>query len=78
MPEGDWGARQSDVIETEALLCYMSPMTTWPRSFGPSSTGDGVKAHSTLAFAAIGDHSRLPSRFFPRFGASDGSLLRLD
>jgi hypothetical protein len=31
-------------------------------------------AHSTLAFAAIGDHARLPWRFFARLCASDGSL----
>jgi hypothetical protein len=31
-------------------------------------------AHSTLAFAAIGDHVRLPWRFFARLFASDGSL----
>ena len=34
----------------------------------------GVKAHSTIAFAAIGDHARLPARFFARLFASDGSL----
>jgi hypothetical protein len=34
----------------------------------------GVNAHSTMAFAAIGDHARLPSRFFGRLFASDGSL----
>jgi hypothetical protein len=33
-----------------------------------------VNAHSTLAFAAIGDHARMPSRFFARLFASDGSL----
>jgi hypothetical protein len=32
-------------------------------------------AHSTMAFAAIGDHARLPARFFARLFASDGSLL---
>jgi hypothetical protein len=32
-------------------------------------------AHSTMAFAAIGDHARLPARFFARLYASDGSLL---
>jgi hypothetical protein len=31
-------------------------------------------AHSTMAFAAIGDHARLPWRFFARLFASDGSL----
>jgi hypothetical protein len=35
----------------------------------------GAKAQSTLAFAAIGDHARLPWRFFARLFASDGSLL---
>jgi hypothetical protein len=33
-------------------------------------------AHSSLAFAAIGDHARLPWRFFARLFASDGSLVR--
>jgi hypothetical protein len=28
-----------------------------------------------MAFAAIGDHARLPARFFARLYASDGSLL---
>jgi hypothetical protein len=37
---------------------------------------DGITAHSTMAFAAIGDHVRLPARFFARLFASDGSLLR--
>jgi hypothetical protein len=37
---------------------------------------DGMQAHSTMAFAAIGDHARLPQRFFARLFASDGSLLR--
>jgi hypothetical protein len=35
-----------------------------------------ASAHSTLAFAAIGDHARLPARFFARLFASDGSLAR--
>jgi hypothetical protein len=37
---------------------------------------DGATAHSTIAFAAIGDHVRLPARFFARLFASAGSLLR--
>jgi hypothetical protein len=28
-----------------------------------------------MAFAAIGDHARLPARFFARLYASGGSLL---
>jgi hypothetical protein len=36
----------------------------------------GAAAHSTRAFAALGDHARLPSRFFARLCAADGSLLR--
>jgi hypothetical protein len=36
----------------------------------------GPSAHSTIAFAALGDHARLPWRFFARLFASDGSLLR--
>jgi len=35
-----------------------------------------ASAHSTLGFAAIGDHARLPARFFARLFASDGSLAR--
>jgi hypothetical protein len=43
----------------------------------PSRAGvGGVTARSTVAFAAIGDHARLPWRFFARLQASDGSLLR--
>jgi hypothetical protein len=38
---------------------------------------NGSNARSTIAFAAIGDHVRLPARFFARLFASDGSLLRL-
>jgi hypothetical protein len=36
----------------------------------------GMVAHSTIAFAAIGDHARLPARFFARLFASDGRLAR--
>ena len=35
-----------------------------------------ASAHSTRAFASIGDHARLPARFFARLFASDGSLAR--
>ncbi len=42
-----------------------------PRTRGPD---EGASAHSTLAFAAIGDHARLPWRFFARLFASDGPL----
>jgi len=38
-------------------------------------SADGAVAHSTIAFAAIGDHARLPARFFARLYASAGSLL---
>jgi len=41
----------------------MSGMTTW-----------STPAHSILAFAAIGDHARLPWRCFARLFASDGPL----
>ena len=34
----------------------------------------GLNAHSTIAFAAIDDHARLPARFFARLLASDGWL----
>jgi len=37
----------------------------------PAASG----AHTTRAFAAIGDHARLPWRFFARLFASDGPLL---
>jgi hypothetical protein len=47
----------------------------WPVCF-PRASARGVEAHSTLAFAAIGDHARLPWRFFARLFASDGSLAR--
>jgi hypothetical protein len=35
-----------------------------------------MNAHSTIAFAAIGDHARLPWRFFARLCAAHGSLFR--
>jgi hypothetical protein len=41
----------------------------------PPNNGWRIRAHSTMAFAAIGDHARLPARFFARLFASDGSLL---
>jgi hypothetical protein len=41
----------------------------------PCRRARGMNAHSTIAFAAIGDHVRLPARFFARLCASDGSLL---
>jgi hypothetical protein len=34
-----------------------------------------ITAHSTLGFAALGDHSRLPWRFFARLVAADSSGL---
>jgi len=37
---------------------------------------NGTPARSTISFAAIGDHARLPARFFARLCACDGSLLR--
>jgi hypothetical protein len=36
----------------------------------------GPNARSTLAFAAIGDHERLPARFFARLFAADGRVIR--
>jgi len=36
----------------------------------------GVTARSTVSFAGIGDHARLPARFFARLQAHGGSLLR--
>jgi hypothetical protein len=41
-----------------------------------NSASSGAPAHSTRAFAALGDHARLPWRFFARLFASDGSLPR--
>jgi len=38
------------------------------RRLQPSS---GLTAHSTRAFAALGDHARLPSRFFARLNGSE-------
>ena len=39
------------------------------------TNGTGTSsAQTTLAFAAIGDHARLPWRFFARLLASDGWL----
>jgi hypothetical protein len=37
---------------------------------------NGTPARTTIGFAAIGDHARLPARFFARLCACDGSLLR--
>jgi hypothetical protein len=52
-------------------------MTRERRSGFSRRTGaHGVTARSTVAFAALGDHVRLPWRFFARLFASDGSLLR--
>jgi hypothetical protein len=45
------------------------------RHSGWRAPADGTQAHSTIAFAAIGDHARLPARFFACLFASDGSLL---
>jgi hypothetical protein len=44
------------------------------RVFSPSR--GRASAHSTLAFSAIGDHARLPARFFARLFASDSSIVR--
>lgn len=51
-------------------------MATGRTNILPRGRARGVEAHSTIAFAAIGDHARLPWRFFARLLASDGSLLR--
>jgi hypothetical protein len=67
---------QGDTIETEPALCYMVHMTFGSPDFRPSRSVQGLAAHSTLAFAAIGDHARLPARFFARLQASDRTLLR--
>jgi len=39
------------------------------RRLQPSASG--LKAHSTRAFAALGDHARLPARFFARLNGSE-------
>jgi hypothetical protein len=41
---------------------------------GSKTQAFAAMAHKTIAFAAIGDHARLPWRFFARLFASDGSL----
>jgi hypothetical protein len=38
-------------------------------------SASAIRAITTIGFAAIGDHSRLPGRFFARLHASDSSLL---
>ena len=63
-------------IEPPGRACYIPVMTSDRMMSTRSGLGtSGVKAHSTIAFAAIGDHARLPSRFFARLFASDSSLL---
>ena len=62
-------------IETPGARCYIGPhgqRTGKSARFAPKERGT---AHSTRAFAALGDHARLPWRFFARLFASDGSLL---
>ena len=54
-------------------MCTMSRTSPYR---DPLRGAAGITARSTAAFAAIGDHERLPSRFFPCLNASDGSLLR--
>ena len=54
----------------------MRSMTTGSRSLRLLRMTRGTTARTTLAFAAIGDHARLPARFFPRLNACDGTLLR--
>ncbi len=59
-----------------ARRCYMTRMIQGlARHSGWRAPADGTQAHSTIAFAAIGDHARLPARFFACLFASDGSLL---
>jgi hypothetical protein len=50
-------------------------MSTSRRNWSILGGSGGVPARSMLDFAAIGDHQRLPWRFFARLQASDGSLL---
>jgi hypothetical protein len=57
-------------------MSKIGAMGTIPeRRAAMGAVADGA-AQSTRAFAAIGDHARLPWRFFARLCASDGSLLR--
>jgi hypothetical protein len=57
-------------------MSKIGAMGTIPeRRAAMGAAADGA-AQSTRAFAAIGDHARLPWRFFARLCASDGSLLR--
>jgi hypothetical protein len=51
-------------------------MVNCPATRHRPAAADGINAHSTMAFAAIDDHARLPARFFARLFASDGSRLR--
>lgn len=62
-------------IETALPACYMRAMIGRRKFARPLRTCGGTKARTTIAFAAIGDHARLPARFFPRLNACDGSLL---
>jgi hypothetical protein len=56
-------------IEDVRRRCYMSRMTSDRTCRRADRLARGVNAHSTIAFAAIGDHARLPSRFFARLCA---------
>ena len=65
-------------VEDTPASCYMEAMSPGRIPPARSSNGtSGLNAHSTMAFAAIDDHARLPARFFARLLASDGPLALL-
>ncbi len=75
LPDDSAIAGRRDLIEAAGRLCYMRLMT--PGVFErrvPCIGPEHAVARSTMAFAAIGDHARLPARFFARLQAGDGSL----
>jgi hypothetical protein len=64
-------------IEANGRRCYICVMSCVERqSRRAAARTGGRKACTTIAFAALGDHARLPWRFFARLLASDGLLAR--
>ena len=69
------GRGTASPIEAARRDWYRTPMISHPN--GVPRAHRRVRrpmARTTLAFAAIGDHARLPARFFARLFASDGRL----
>ncbi|WP_161140526.1 hypothetical protein [Propylenella binzhouense] len=60
-----------------ARRCYIAAMPSIADTrMGPSLVAPlPARARTTLGFAAICDHARLPWRFFARLHAADGSLI---